>query len=71
MTTQLIQLTSGASAALGNTGSQRTTHVAFGKGQQGLQFHSLQLKPTSSTLSQVQGAGKNKVTPRTNTTTYK
>ncbi|CAG5120819.1 unnamed protein product, partial [Candidula unifasciata] len=61
---QLIQL--------GQASSQLGTHVTFqkgpGGGQQTLQFHSLQLKPGGSTLTQMQGSGKSKSKKRTTPT---
>ncbi|XP_005097353.1 transcription factor SPT20 homolog [Aplysia californica] len=67
---QLIQLASGGSA-LGQGPSQLATHVAIQKGQAGgqqtLQFHSLQLKPTGATLAQA-GVNKSKNKKRTTPT---
>lgn len=61
---QLIQLAGGGSASLGQGPSQLATHVAFQKGQAGgqqtLQFHSLQLKPGGSTLTQAHSKSKSK-----------
>lgn len=69
---QLIQLAGASSATLGQASSQLGTHVAFQKGQAGgqqtLQFHSLQLKPGGSTLTQTQGCAKSKSKKRTTPT---
>lgn len=64
---QLIQLTGGAQGT-----SQMPTHVSFQKGPTGgpqtLQFHSLQLKPTTATLAQAQSNLKSKNKKRTTPT---
>ncbi|XP_059178959.1 transcription factor SPT20 homolog isoform X2 [Physella acuta] len=69
---QLIQLTGGAQATLSQGTSQMPTHVAFQKGPTGgpqtLQFHSLQLKPTTATLAQAQSNLKSKNKKRTTPT---